>query len=74
MLPANKAVSLTVALSVTHKDGRMTEQTPESLLATYHERRELSVVQPTGSLALTNTQWIDSVSYTHLTLPTILLV
>ncbi len=34
--------------------------TPEELLATYHERRELSVVQPTGSLALVNTQWIDS--------------
>ena len=34
--------------------------TPESLLATYHQRRELSVVQPTGSLALVNTQWIDS--------------
>ena len=26
----------------------------------YHERRELSVVQPKGSLALVNTQWIDS--------------
>jgi uncharacterized protein len=38
----------------------MTEQTPESLLATYRERRELAVVQPTGSLALTNTQWIDA--------------
>ena len=35
-------------------------QTPEQLLATYHERRELSVVQPTGSLALTNTQWVDA--------------
>lgn len=34
--------------------------TPESLLATFRERRELSVVQPTGSLALTNTQWVDS--------------
>jgi uncharacterized protein len=33
---------------------------PEQLLATYHERRELSVVQPKGSLALVNTQWIDS--------------
>jgi uncharacterized protein (DUF1684 family) len=32
----------------------------EQLLATYHERRELSVVQPKGSLALVNTQWIDS--------------
>lgn len=34
--------------------------TPEQQLATYHERRELSVVQPFGSLALVNTQWIDS--------------
>jgi len=37
-----------------------TTPTPESLLATYRERRELSVVQPKGSLALVNTQWIDS--------------
>jgi len=37
----------------------MTE-TPEDLLATFRERRNLSVVQPTGSLALTNTQWVDS--------------
>jgi uncharacterized protein len=37
-----------------------TEHTPEQLLATYHERRELSVVQPKGSLALVNTQWVDS--------------
>jgi uncharacterized protein (DUF1684 family) len=29
-------------------------------LQTFHERRELSVVQPKGSLALVNTQWIDS--------------
>jgi len=34
--------------------------TPEQAYATYHERRELSVVQPKGSLALVNTQWIDS--------------
>jgi uncharacterized protein len=34
--------------------------TAEDLYATYHERRELSVVQPKGSLALVNTQWIDS--------------
>jgi uncharacterized protein (DUF1684 family) len=33
---------------------------PEELLATFRERRELSVVQPTGSLALVNTQWVDS--------------
>ena len=37
-----------------------TTPTPEDLLATFHERRELSVVQPKGSLALVNTQWIDS--------------
>ncbi len=37
----------------------MTE-TPEDLLATYHSRRELAVVQPTGNLALVNTQWVDS--------------
>lgn len=37
-----------------------TTDTPESLLATYHERRELSVMQPLGSLALVNTQWVDS--------------
>jgi hypothetical protein len=36
-----------------------TTATPESLYATYHERRELSVVQPKGALALVNTQWID---------------
>lgn len=35
-------------------------QNPTTALATYHERRELSVVQPNGSLALVNTQWIDS--------------
>ncbi len=43
---------------------RMTDATttasPADLLATYHERRELSVVQPTGSLALVNTQWVDA--------------
>ncbi len=33
---------------------------PETAFATYHQRRELSVVQPKGSLALVNTQWIDS--------------
>jgi uncharacterized protein (DUF1684 family) len=37
-----------------------TTPTPEQAYARYHERRELSVVQPKGSLALTNTQWIDS--------------
>lgn len=31
---------------------------PAELLASFHERREYSVVQPTGNLALVNTQWI----------------
>ena len=35
-------------------------QTPEEQLAYFHERRELAVVQPQGSLALVNTQSIDS--------------
>lgn len=35
-------------------------QSPEAQFATYHARRELSVIQPKGSLALVNTQWIDS--------------
>jgi uncharacterized protein (DUF1684 family) len=43
---------------------RMTETattpTAAEQYATYHSRRELSVVQPKGSLALVNTQWIDS--------------
>ncbi|MEJ1230047.1 MAG: DUF1684 domain-containing protein [Galbitalea sp.] len=34
--------------------------TAEQAYAIYHERRELSVVQPKGSLALVNTQWVDS--------------
>ncbi len=34
-------------------------RTAAEAYATYHHRRELSVVQPTGSLALVNTQWID---------------
>ena len=34
--------------------------TPEARLATFRSRREESVVQPQGSLALVNTQWIDS--------------
>jgi uncharacterized protein (DUF1684 family) len=33
---------------------------PAQAYADYHGRRELSVVQPMGSLALVNTQWIDS--------------
>jgi len=34
--------------------------TPEDQLATYRRRREQSVVQPRGNLALANTQWVDS--------------
>lgn len=34
--------------------------TPAEAYTVYHGRRELSVVQPMGSLALVNTQWIDS--------------
>jgi uncharacterized protein (DUF1684 family) len=41
-------------------DTATTTPTAEQLHATYHERRELSVVQPKGSLALVNTQWIDA--------------
>jgi uncharacterized protein (DUF1684 family) len=37
-----------------------TTQTPAEQFATFHERRELAVVQPQGSLALTNTQAVDS--------------
>ncbi len=36
------------------------QPTPEQRYATYHARREQSVVQPLGNLALVNTQWIDS--------------
>ncbi|HEV7956640.1 MAG: hypothetical protein JWL94_9 [Microbacteriaceae bacterium] len=35
-------------------------KTPEEQLALYRSRREQSVVQPKGNLALVNTQWIDS--------------
>lgn len=41
-------------------DTTTSSASPEQLLATYHERRELSVVQPLGNLALVNTQWVDS--------------
>lgn len=37
-----------------------TTTTPEADLATFREHRDLAVVQPLGSLALVNTQWIDS--------------
>ena len=35
-------------------------KTPEEQLSLFRTRREEVVVQPTGSLALVNTQWIDS--------------
>jgi uncharacterized protein (DUF1684 family) len=35
-------------------------QTPAQRLQTFRERRELAVTQPQGSLALVNTQWVDS--------------
>ncbi len=41
-------------------DTATTTATPEQLLAAYHARREESVVQPKGNLALVNTQWVDS--------------
>jgi uncharacterized protein (DUF1684 family) len=43
-------------------DGTMTDSTatPESRLATFRQRRENSVAQPQGNLALVNTQWVDS--------------
>jgi uncharacterized protein (DUF1684 family) len=37
-----------------------TAQSPAELLARFHSRREESVVQPKGSLALVATQWVDS--------------
>ncbi|WP_395640779.1 DUF1684 domain-containing protein [Pseudolysinimonas sp.] len=38
---------------------QLAQQTPEQQLAYFHERRELAVTQPLGSLALTNTQLVD---------------
>lgn len=37
-----------------------TDSTPDEQLAYFHERRELAVTQPLGSLALTTTQLVDS--------------
>jgi uncharacterized protein (DUF1684 family) len=58
-------VSRLVVVEELTEDGPMTDtatpttqQDAQALFATYHERRELAVVQPKGSLALTNTQWI----------------
>jgi uncharacterized protein len=60
----NISVSPVVASVDAREDYRMTDTaaptTPEELLATFHERRELAVTNPKGSLALVNTQWIDS--------------
>ena len=41
-------------------DPTTTAKTPAEEFAYFHERRELAVVQPKGSLALVNTQVIDS--------------
>lgn len=41
-------------------DATGTTETAADLWKTYHERRELAVTQPLGSLALVNTQVIDS--------------
>ena len=43
--------------------GSMTDTattSPQELLATFRARRDQAVVQPKGSLALVNTQWVDS--------------
>jgi uncharacterized protein (DUF1684 family) len=41
-------------------DTATSTHTEAELYEIYHERREMSVVQPKGSLALVNTQWVDS--------------
>jgi uncharacterized protein (DUF1684 family) len=38
---------------------QLAQKTPEEQLAYFHERRELAVTQPLGSLALTNTQLVE---------------
>jgi uncharacterized protein (DUF1684 family) len=38
----------------------LSQKTPEEQLAYFHERRELAVTQPLGSLALTNAQLVDA--------------
>jgi uncharacterized protein (DUF1684 family) len=60
-------VSSVVDSGDTYEDGSMTDTaaptpvpSPQERLATFRSRREQSVVQPTGSLALVNTQWVDS--------------
>ena len=66
MLTGTITVSPVVTVSDLDKDGRMTDTTtnatatPEEQLARFRARRDLSVVQPKGSLALVTTQWVDS--------------
>ncbi|WBU38450.1 DUF1684 domain-containing protein [Homoserinibacter sp. YIM 151385] len=45
---------------MTDADAPAPAPTPEERLATFRSRRAESVVQPMGSLALVNTQWVDS--------------
>jgi uncharacterized protein len=44
---------------MTLSPAELSEKSPEEQLAYFHERRELAVTQPLGSLALTNTQLVD---------------
>jgi hypothetical protein len=58
-------VSPVVGTSDFNKDGHMTETaapalTPEARIALFRERRDQTVVQQNGNLALTNTQWVDA--------------
>ena len=47
-------------MTETATETQTAQMTPAEQFAHFHERRELAVVQPQGSLALTNTQAIDS--------------
>jgi uncharacterized protein (DUF1684 family) len=47
-------------MTETATETQTAQKTPAEQYAHFHERRELAVVQPQGSLALTNTQAIDS--------------
>jgi uncharacterized protein (DUF1684 family) len=51
---------MTDAATTTQTSTQSAPKTPAEQYAYFHERRELAVVQPQGSLALTNTQAIDS--------------
>lgn len=51
---------MTDAATTTQTAPQTAPQTPEAQYEYFHSRRELAVVQPQGSLALTNTQAIDS--------------